>query len=470
MRAINILTLFLAFFLFSFFLNSCGDNGDGDAPDGEDNDSGKDDDTTDNDDDDNIDDDDDPTLECDATKNPIVFVHGMVDAGDTFANSAMRFASNGYCLDRVFAFDWNTVDLNYSAQAAGLAIYINNVLGITGAEQIELVGHSAGGLLSRIYLKTPGNAANVAHYANLASFGGSAPAGVPSINISSEYDAVVGSSYLEGAINVLLLGTDHLQVVSCAESFDELYRFFNEDEAPETTAIVPEKIIALSGRIVSLDENKIGAGFTVKIYEYDPATGQRITKTPLAEFTGDEGGYFGPFEGSSDAYYEYWVIPADPSEVSVHYYREPQPRSNSLIYLRTLPDSLSLFGLLFKVLLVIDDASTMAASFTANQSTVAGRDTLFVDGYEISTQQIASVSQSTIAVFFADVDRNGQSDKAPLNGLLGLIVGAFPLLQSFDLLIPATPDRIIPFTFNGRTINVPNLMSESQGVVIPVFD
>ena len=47
---------------------------------------------------------------CSDGRRPVVMAHGFLASGDTWATQAQRFASNGYCPDSVFAFDYNTLD------------------------------------------------------------------------------------------------------------------------------------------------------------------------------------------------------------------------------------------------------------------------------------------------------------------------------------------------------------------------
>ena len=96
-----------------------------------------------------------------------MFLHGFLGSGDTWTNHAMRLSSNGYCDEHIVAFDWNTLDQAESAGAdrvVELDARINQVLSLTGASQVDLVGHSAGGGLSYSYLEDADRAAKVAHY------------------------------------------------------------------------------------------------------------------------------------------------------------------------------------------------------------------------------------------------------------------------------------------------------------------
>src|ERR1051326_4335326 len=51
--------------------------------------------------------------QCDKTKRPILFVHGIMGGGDNFELQAQRFTSNGYCRDAIRAFDYDGTGLAF---------------------------------------------------------------------------------------------------------------------------------------------------------------------------------------------------------------------------------------------------------------------------------------------------------------------------------------------------------------------
>jgi triacylglycerol esterase/lipase EstA (alpha/beta hydrolase family) len=111
-----------------------------------------------------------------AHPRPVVLVHGtFADMSDSWQALSPLLADHGYC---VFA-------LNYGAHAgseavgvyavgdiaesaAQLSSFVDRVLAATGADQVDLVGHSQGGMMPRYYIKRLGGAARVHALVGLA--------------------------------------------------------------------------------------------------------------------------------------------------------------------------------------------------------------------------------------------------------------------------------------------------------------
>jgi triacylglycerol esterase/lipase EstA (alpha/beta hydrolase family) len=104
-----------------------------------------------------------------AHPRPVVLVHGtFADMSDSWQALSPLLKNNGYC---VFALNYGSYsgsgaigvygvgDIRNSAQE--LASFVNQVLAATGAEEVDLVGHSQGGMMPRYYLKYLGGAARV---------------------------------------------------------------------------------------------------------------------------------------------------------------------------------------------------------------------------------------------------------------------------------------------------------------------
>jgi triacylglycerol lipase len=99
-----------------------------------------------------------------AVINPVVLVHGFTGSPSSMATLKSRFEAAGR---QAFSIDYPGENNVTNAQA--LATFINQVKAQTGATQVDLVGHSMGGLSTRYYIKSLGGAANVAQYVSLGS-------------------------------------------------------------------------------------------------------------------------------------------------------------------------------------------------------------------------------------------------------------------------------------------------------------
>lgn len=116
-----------------------------------------------------------------AHPHPVVLVHGTVDNMTYDWNSlAPLLHDEGYC---VFAFNYGRiggvhVGLPGSTHTNGAgpvpesagqtAAFVDKVLAATGADEVDLVGHSQGGMMPRWYLKFLGGASKVDKLVGLA--------------------------------------------------------------------------------------------------------------------------------------------------------------------------------------------------------------------------------------------------------------------------------------------------------------
>lgn len=417
----------------------------------------------DDDDDDNNNNDAEPP--CDVDRTPIVFLHGFLENGDAFASQAMRFASNGYCRDHIFTMDYNTLG-DYRAGVRMLAGYIDAVLAATGAEQVDLLGHSMGGAVCYDYLAEPAHAAKVAHYVHVAA-GSEAgvPAGVPVLNLSSWGDTILGAADIPGARNVVFDDLDHLQVATAPESFAEMFPFFNDGEEPVAADIVPQEPIMLSGRAAVLALNIPAPNWRIEAYPVNPNTGARLNKEPAATLVTDAQGYWGEFQAAVATHYEFVCRDPDGVYPPVHYYREPFVRPDNKVYFRVFPEPDTSLGKLFR-LFPFNDKVALFAWLGLNRAVIAGRDTLTIDGADLAIPGLADPANTTLVIGFFDGNFNGQSDWTPLGGLFD----SFPFVAAFDLRVPADQPWPQTFVFNGRTMTIRNWPSRTEGVSIAHFN
>ncbi len=104
-----------------------------------------------------------------AHPRPVVLVHGTFgDMSDSWQALSPLLFNHGYC---VFALNYGSYAVSgrvgiygtgsIPASAAQLSTFVNRVLTATRARQVDLVGHSQGGMMPRYYLRFLGGAAKV---------------------------------------------------------------------------------------------------------------------------------------------------------------------------------------------------------------------------------------------------------------------------------------------------------------------
>jgi triacylglycerol esterase/lipase EstA (alpha/beta hydrolase family) len=107
---------------------------------------------------------------------PVILVHGtFADMSDSWQALSPLLYNNGYC---VFALNYGSYNGSGSvgvyatgdvaASAQQLAAFVNKVLTATGAQKVDLVGHSQGGMMPRYYIKNLGGASKVDTLVGLA--------------------------------------------------------------------------------------------------------------------------------------------------------------------------------------------------------------------------------------------------------------------------------------------------------------
>lgn len=102
-----------------------------------------------------------------AGKNPVVFVHGYTGSASNWVAAQAYFRLQGYDSSQLHAFEYDWSQSN-EISAAQLGDFIEQVLQETGADKVDIVNHSMGGLVTRWYMKELGGHVNVGHWASLA--------------------------------------------------------------------------------------------------------------------------------------------------------------------------------------------------------------------------------------------------------------------------------------------------------------
>ena len=406
---------------------------------------------------------------------PMIFVHGGSGSGAQFESQAMRFTSNGYPQNyiAVLEYDSSSYATILNQIYANLDQLIADLLKETGADQVDLLGHSLGTFVSYGYLtSSPARAAKVAHYVNID--GQTNNPGVPTLALWAGNDPPGfgggGPRTMVGATNVTIPGVPHIECATCAPSFFEIYKFFTGHE-PETTEILPEPLgeIRIAGRAVLFPQNVGVAGSTLQIYKVNGDTGFRIHNKPEAVYAIDETGNWGPFKAKAGEYYEFVIVRP---ETNHHFYIEPFIRDDYLIRLNTSPIGGGISALLTKNDRQTDLVITRYKEFLGDQG--VNNDILAVNGVNLVNGIFCPLSKLTSTIFAYDVEGDGQSDLSHLKGPINFIT----FLAAVDFYITAANppnDRIrivlIPRGGDGKmqVMNVPNWPSSTNSVTI-VFD
>ncbi|HEY8523878.1 MAG TPA: alpha/beta fold hydrolase [Acidimicrobiales bacterium] len=101
-----------------------------------------------------------------APPDPILFVHGWNGSASAWTTMIDRFAAAGVPRDRMLAISYDSNQSNATI-ANQVRDAVAGLLASTGAERVDVVTHSMGGLSSRYYLKNLGGTAHVDAWASL---------------------------------------------------------------------------------------------------------------------------------------------------------------------------------------------------------------------------------------------------------------------------------------------------------------
>lgn len=402
---------------------------------------------------------------CDDSRPPVVMAHGFLASGDTWSAHVARFVANGHCADRYHAFDWNTLAMD-ADHAGALDAFIDDVRAAHGVEQVDLMGHSAGGRLGYDYLADPARAAKVRRYVHTGSFPNDGPPGPPgapvdTLNLWSDADLIVPGAVIPGTTDGMIPGIDHYAIATDPAAFERVYAFLYETP-PATTERASAEVPIVGGRVMALGENTPTAGAVVDVWALDPATGMRVGGAPRARFVAEDDGAWGPFAAERGVPYELHVRPAGGGRV-VRYYRPPFTGDDPLVYLRTLPGPGSVAGALLTQVRFTAE-STVLVVFSSTRALDGARDVLTIDGASVLTPALAPPEETLIALFVYDQGGDGQP------GTPNAIFGQFPFLQMVDLPIAADPMATTTLTLGAQTLRVPRWPGAPEGAVIAVFD
>ena len=416
---------------------------------------------------------------------PVIFVHGASGSGAQFESQAQRFASNGYPAGYIAVVDY---DSTYTVETrddvwARIDKTVDDMLAKTGADKVDILGHSMGTVVLYGYLNSsPARAAKVAHYVSLDGLWGiTPPGGVPTLALWAGTGDP--TRQITGAINVTIPNQTHVQSATSPESFFEMFHFFRGIR-PSTTHITaePPTLVKIAGRAVLFPQNvgvqsrifqvnKEKQNATLEIWEVDGRTGARLGSKPKAVYTLSGDGSFGPFDANGDRHYEFAILRT--GQYTHHFYYEPFARSDYLIRLNTEEQGTGIGNFLDFSLGQADLIITRYKELWGDQD--GQNDALTINGTNIVNAATCPINKRVNAIFAFDKGADGVSDvSVPIP-----LFFALPFITGVDLFIPAAtpPTGTIHVVLTSRdgggktqTLNVPNWSSATDRISLQFHD
>ncbi|MDM4719443.1 triacylglycerol lipase [Micromonospora sp. WMMA1363] len=131
-----------------------------------------------------------------ATRNPVIFVHGLSSSASTWNTWIGKFKADGYTSSELhtWSYDWKQSNATTATQ---LKTKVQEVLAATGAAKVDLVAHSMGALSSRWYLKYGGGTSAVDDFVSVAGVNHGTDVAVFCAFYTSCKEMVLGSSFLK---------------------------------------------------------------------------------------------------------------------------------------------------------------------------------------------------------------------------------------------------------------------------------
>ena len=390
-----------------------------------------------------------PSDGCTTDLPPILFVHGFLAAGDGFDHHMARFANNGHCLDHLFALDWDNLNQQTSQQL--LTQTIDNILEQTGAEQIDLVGHSAGGSLSvSLLLKPEEN--RVRRYIHVGSSPFEEVLTIPYLHLTSQADPIAPPTEMENAYNVQIENDDHFAVITSEASFAQMYSFLY-DTNPSNTEVPIVENPTLWGKALDFGNNVPTEG-NIFVYILDPNTGRPLQENPL--FTQEVGpyGYFGPILVEQSQSYELRLVPR--KGPTIYHFFSPFDHNTRALRLRSLPEEG--IGAQFLSSLPLESSECVSlVNYSAHSGMIFGRDSLLLDGVEQLNEARANAANNTIALFHTDAQEDKQNGPDPTT------FAFLPFLAGTDTYWAPSKTESISVSYNEQQLNVPKY---AEGILL----
>jgi hypothetical protein len=400
-------------------------------------------------------------------QDPVLFVHGIEGSGAQFESQKMRFMSNGYPERWVDEVDYDSTRAvgDKSAVDAQIDDAIARLKKVTGSAKVDVIAHSLGTSVMYDYLTNGDSAAQrratVGRYVNVD--GQDQNPGVPTLAVWAGKGTP--GRKMDGAQNVIIPDSTHVQTATSAASFVEYYKFL-AGHAPAHDIVPQTGAIEIAGKALNFPQNTGLTDATIEVWRVN-GSGRRTTTAPAYEISGlDSTGQWGPLTVEAGARYEFAIVRS--GHPTLHDYYEPFVRSDYAIrlldsdaittYAGARPGSESAVNIRYKELWGDQDAES---------------DQLLINGLNVCTPNLCPISKQVNAFFAFDANRDGKTDLSSPDPALS----ALPFITGADVFIPAsspggTPAGTTSFGLISRgqgperVVNVPNWDSTTDGVIV----
>jgi triacylglycerol lipase len=129
-------------------------------------------------------------------RDPVIFVHGLYGSPSNFTTMRIRFLFSGYWGTPMVGFGYNSLG-SMTTAAQQLGDEVDRVLAESGADRVDIVTHSLGGLPSRHFVKFLGGTEQVDDWVSLGGPNqGGDPGTCPAPGSVACVDATRGSPFV----------------------------------------------------------------------------------------------------------------------------------------------------------------------------------------------------------------------------------------------------------------------------------
>jgi pimeloyl-ACP methyl ester carboxylesterase len=281
---------------------------------------------------------------------PIVFVHGAAGSAAQIQAQSMRYVANGVPPERIHTFEYDAGVEGIAMAAGGQLIlplfqFIQDVIAEHGVEQVYLIGHSLGTIVSTQYLASgfattplplplplPVPANLVAGFISIDGVVSPVCPGLVPCKGIFDGQGNIGM----GQDNTYIENQAHVEVATSAESFEAQFEFLYGSRPGIVDIELQGPEVSVAGRAVTFPANQPRPDAQLEIWPIDSNTGHRSSEVPAVTLTPDAEGFWGPVMLRTDRHYEFLLTASD--SVPHHFYMPRFVRDTAHVRLLSGPN------------------------------------------------------------------------------------------------------------------------------------